>query len=152
MGMGVLKDYFEAAKWYRKSAEQGHVHAQSALARLYYAGNGVPVDYVAAHKWMSLAGAQGDEEARKFVALIEGLMTREQISEAKRMLREFKPRKALEIGGIASQGDILASQPSSSGTGFFITDDGFLITNEHVVKEAAQVGWSRARGSSPPKW
>jgi S1-C subfamily serine protease len=27
----------------------------------------------------------------------------------------------------------------STGTGFFITDDGFLITNEHVVKEAAQV-------------
>ncbi len=38
-----------------------------------------------------------------------------------------------------SHNSVTASQPSSSGTGFFITEDGFLITNEHVVKEAAQV-------------
>ena len=29
--------------------------------------------------------------------------------------------------------------PSASGTGFFITEDGFLVTNEHVVRDAAQV-------------
>ncbi len=31
------------------------------------------------------------------------------------------------------------TSPMSSGTGFFITADGFLITNEHVVKDAARV-------------
>jgi S1-C subfamily serine protease len=34
---------------------------------------------------------------------------------------------------------ISESDPSASGTGFFITEDGFLVTNEHVVRDAAQV-------------
>lgn len=33
----------------------------------------------------------------------------------------------------------LPDTPRTSGTGFLITEDGYLITNEHVVKEAAQV-------------
>jgi len=35
--------------------------------------------------------------------------------------------------------DIFDSNPTSSGTGFFISADGFLVTNEHVVSDAAQV-------------
>ncbi len=32
-----------------------------------------------------------------------------------------------------------SSEPEASGTGFFITDDGFFITNNHVVKDAAKI-------------
>ena len=35
--------------------------------------------------------------------------------------------------------EILGSSPAASGTGFFITGVGFLVTNEHVVKDAAQI-------------
>jgi S1-C subfamily serine protease len=31
------------------------------------------------------------------------------------------------------------TRPESSGTGFFITDDRYLITNEHVAANGAQV-------------
>ena len=31
------------------------------------------------------------------------------------------------------------SSPSATGTGFFITDDGYLISNNHVVKDATKV-------------
>src|SRR5882757_6548120 len=41
--------------------------------------------------------------------------------------------------GSTSTTGIAQTRPESSGTGFFITEDGFLITNEHVVKDAAQV-------------
>ena len=58
-------------------------------------------------------------------------MSREQIAEGQKLAREFKPRKT----SIRIEPEI----PSSTGTGFFITEDGYLITNEHVVKEAAQV-------------
>ena len=39
-----------------------------------------------------------------------------------------------EFGGIA-----LANSPKASGTGFFVTDDGYLISNYHVVKDATKV-------------
>ena len=40
---------------------------------------------------------------------------------------------------VSAKPETASPRPTASGTGFFITDDGFLITNEHVVKEAAQV-------------
>tara|TARA_B100000686_G_scaffold125141_1_gene132594 strand:- start:939 stop:1187 length:249 start_codon:yes stop_codon:yes gene_type:complete len=36
------KDYKEAAKWYRLSAEQGDEAAQYNLGQMYYEGKGVP--------------------------------------------------------------------------------------------------------------
>ncbi len=38
-----------------------------------------------------------------------------------------------------SSPDKVTSEPQFSGTGFFITDDGYLISNYHVVKGAAKV-------------
>lgn len=48
---GVPQDYAEAAKWYRKAAEQGISLAQFNLGTLYYNGQGVPQDYAEAYKW-----------------------------------------------------------------------------------------------------
>lgn len=45
------KDYKEAVRWYRKSAELGNAHAMGNLARKYYSGKGVPKDYREAFKW-----------------------------------------------------------------------------------------------------
>jgi S1-C subfamily serine protease len=44
-----------------------------------------------------------------------------------------------------------ASQPHRSGTGFFITDDGFLVTAGHVVKHASDVRVSTRAGTIPAK-
>ena len=63
-------------------------------------------------------------------------MTSEQIAEAQRLSREFKPRKS---NSSVSDKDVADSSPAASGTGFFITEDGYLITNEHVVRDATQV-------------
>lgn len=41
MGVGVAKDYAEAAKWNRKSADQGYSGGQMALGFAYYYGHGV---------------------------------------------------------------------------------------------------------------
>jgi S1-C subfamily serine protease len=48
-------------------------------------------------------------------------------------------KQAPESRKRSSASATLDSIPSSSGTGFFITVDGYLITNGHVVKDAAQV-------------
>ena len=41
LGQGVVQDYKEAAKWDRKSAEQGLAAAQFALGAMYANGDGV---------------------------------------------------------------------------------------------------------------
>ena len=61
-------------------------------------------------------------------------MSPDQIAEAQRLSREFKPRK--ESG---SDNSTSPESPTASGTGFFITDDGYLISNYHVVKDATTV-------------
>ncbi len=58
-GWGVPEDGAEAAKWYRRAAEQGNALAQSNLGATYHNGEGVPQDYVLAHMWLNLA-AQAD--------------------------------------------------------------------------------------------
>jgi TPR repeat protein len=43
-GQGAAQDYAEAAKWFRKAADQGNVNAQARLASMYFWGQGVPQD------------------------------------------------------------------------------------------------------------
>lgn len=90
-GDGVLQDYAEAVKWYRTAAEQGDIEAQNNLGFMYDNGLGVPQDLVFAHMWFNLAAAQGNRMASENSDMTEKRMTREQIAEAQRLLREWKP-------------------------------------------------------------
>jgi uncharacterized protein len=54
------KDYKEAVRLYRLSAEQGNAEAQYNLGLMYDKGQGVPQDYKEAVKWYRLAAEQGD--------------------------------------------------------------------------------------------
>ena len=64
----------------------------------------------------------------------------------------FKPREVPGPGSDSSGTSIAQSRPQSSGTGFFITDDGYLITNEHVAGSGAQGRLVTALVLSPPRW
>jgi S1-C subfamily serine protease len=66
-------------------------------------------------------------------------LTGEQIAEGQKLARNFKPREVPSEGSDSSSAGIAQTRPESSGTGFFITDDGYLITNEHVAGSGAQV-------------
>jgi TPR repeat protein len=134
LGLGVVKDYVEAVKWFRKAAAQGIAVAQSKLGTAYGSGEGVPKNYIEAYKWYSLAASQGNESAKTNLSIAEMRMTPEQVAEAQRLAREFTPRKTSDFNK-----DTTDSQPTASGTGFFITDDGYLISNYHVVKNAKKV-------------
>ena len=93
-GRGVPQDHTEAGRWHRLAAEQGHVTAQFSVGLRYWIGTGVPKDYVAAHMWLNLAAAQSSDVRKPSITareIVEGLMTSEQIGEAQRLAREWKP-------------------------------------------------------------
>jgi TPR repeat protein len=99
-GEGVQQDYTETSKWYWMAAEQGHADAQYSLGAMYGRGQGVPQDRVQAYMWLSLAASRFSEpeiEKRQMVILNIGIiaseMTPEQIAEAQRLVREWKPKK-----------------------------------------------------------
>lgn len=55
-GKGVKRNYVEAAKWYRKLADEGwRGPAQARLGWMCENGKGVLQDIVEAHKWFNLA-------------------------------------------------------------------------------------------------
>ncbi len=95
-GQGVAQNYTEAAKWFRKSAEQGNAWAQYSMGLLYIKGQGVPKHYVLGYMWANLAGSQRIEDARKQLNILEKKMTPEQIAEAQKLSREFKPIKTTQ--------------------------------------------------------
>src|SRR6266568_2489421 len=136
-GVGVAKDYSGSAEWYRNAAEQGFADAQCNLGRAYGQGQGVAQDYVQAYKWLNLSAAQGNEAAIKYRGFFEkSRMTREQIAEGQRLASEFKPRQAPGSGVGVARPENATLRTMVSGTGFFISEDGYLVTNEHVVKDA----------------
>jgi len=62
----------EAARWFRRAAQQGHAYAQSHLGKLYELGDGVPRDWRRAVHWYRLAALQGRGEAAARLAALLG--------------------------------------------------------------------------------
>ena len=58
------KDYMEAIKWYRKSAEQGYDAAQKKLASIYYNGTGGSRDFSEAAKLYNKMAQKRDPESQ----------------------------------------------------------------------------------------
>ena len=113
--------------------------SEGILGCSYATGQGVAKDYLEAYKWLLLAGGQGDNYAKECLSELERNMAREQVAEGQKLARNFKPKQVPPAGSDNSGTNIAQTRPESSGTGFFITDDGYFITNEHVAGNGAQV-------------
>ena len=99
MGEVIPLDYKEAFRWYRASAVQGNSSAQGSLGGMYHKGLGLPQDHIQAHMWYSLAVANSElDQARKLWAKNRDStakkMTADQIAEAQRLAREWKPKSS----------------------------------------------------------
>ncbi len=147
-GNGVAKDFTEAARWYRLAADQGEPSAQLALGNAYSTATGVRKDDVQAYQWFNLSAAAGNQQARKNLELIEKRMTPSQIAEAQKLSREFRPVKGKadrEDGGrVENPGDLTLAE---TGSGFFITEDGYFVTAAHVIADAKRVKIRVPRGT-----
>ena len=95
------EDYREAVEQYRKSAEQGCLHAQFTLFEIY--GDGLLVDFsgslwrppginqekAEAYKWLLLAAINDYKSARLNVDLYPRKLTPQEIDEGKRRAGDF---------------------------------------------------------------
>lgn len=151
-GVGVPKDDYQAAVWWDKAANQGNLEAQLALGFAYAVGKGVPRDDVRAYFWDNIAAAQLKDETRRSAVVwfredVAKRMTPAQIAEAQRLSREWKPGQHTESAtgsGSLSNG---ALEKALAGTAFFVSKQGHLLTNRHVVRDCRQV---RLAGSDKP--
>ncbi len=86
-------DYATAVRIFRQFADQGNASAQYNLGQMYRKGQGVTQDYVQAHMWYNLSAAKGNKTGRKNRDLLAKQMTPAQIAEARRLAREWKPKR-----------------------------------------------------------
>lgn len=147
---GMPKDYGLAFTWLLKAANQNEtaswsdVHrARNAVGVFYEYGYGVEKDNVIAYAWYNLGASGGYQKSKENLARIERSMKPEQVIEAQALSRSWKP--GLELTRENSGGQAKASvggtsgRLAGSGTGFYITTQGHLLTNNHVVDGCAEV-------------
>lgn len=103
-GECVPQNHAEAAKWYRKAAEQGHRAAQLNLGILLAKGQGVEQDLTEAYKWVALAKRPGrcggyfvKDAATQYLPQLMTLMTSEQIAEGKKLVDSCQEDFAFEM-------------------------------------------------------
>jgi TPR repeat protein len=94
--IGLPKDFVQAERWYRASANQGDPYAEASLGLLYQFGKGVHADPVQALMWYEVAIARASAADRDSIIDLRNdivtAMTAAQIAEARRLARAFKPR------------------------------------------------------------
>lgn len=151
IGGVAYPQYEDAAKWYKKAAERGDWYSQYDIGRAYESGLGVVRDRVEALKWYYLSASRGRELAKLAADKLESSLTREQIAEAERRAKAFTAKAKREGDSQDSPRSSVRRTPSSSGSAFLITEDGFLISNEHVVRGSTQVRLLTSTGLIPAK-
>jgi S1-C subfamily serine protease len=109
----------------------------------------MPQNDLEAYTWLSLAAAQGNKFAAQNRDFYASRMSREEIVEGQRRAAAFVPRK--ETPSSTSSNSTSPKNPTASGSGFFITDDGYLISNYHVVKGATKVRLVTSAGTVDAK-
>ena len=94
-GLGVQRDFAEAAKWYREAAQEGDALAQANLGQLYFDGRGVPLDLLQAYKWFKLSFMQGNTLGTVGYGRFQNmqLLTPKQLGDAEQMVIDFHPKQ-----------------------------------------------------------
>ena len=101
-----------------------------------------------AYKWANLAAAKDSKAALQLRITLAKGMTKKQVAEGQRRSAAFVRRGDPRPEGpqrFFAQPEFFGS-PVYSGSGFFITEDGFLLTNAHVAEAAGRLVVVTSRG------
>ena len=93
----TLQERRADAKWVRRAAEQGHPYGGEMLVSLYRRGGSLGTDYVEAYKWHLLGTGQLNEPGTGPPRWLAEHLTDEEIAEAKRRARLWRPKSEGQV-------------------------------------------------------
>ena len=167
---GVRRDYAEAVRWYRRSADQGHALGQAFLGFMYSNGRGVQQDYGEAVRWYRGSADQGHPLGQNNLGLMysTGRGVRQDVAEAVRWYRRSADQgHALgqaNLGNMylrgrgVSQNDAEAlrwfRRSSDQGGAFGQANLGFMYENGRGVRQdrVEAVLWYRRAAEQGHSW
>lgn len=146
-----LRDYAEAAKWFRAAAYLGNIGGQRMLSLMFKIGEGVPKNEIEALAWSYVLAATGDDQAKKSVSQDEdrlgpnvALLAQER---SKAIFQEIDLAKAKTAAAKPSSNEpFITDNPKASGTGALVTAQGHVLTAAHVVAGATSIKVATAQG------
>jgi|GEM_PF-658318 len=155
-GRGVKQNRAVAAVWYRKSAQQGDLVAKYRLGLLLQDS---PESVVEAYEWLSISALEGVHSAQQVADALKTKIAPAKLTEADAHVRTRAkpveppppannlPAKDLPPGAM----NFFDKSLMGTGTGFFTTENGFLATNFHVVKEGKRFELQQGDKKYPAK-
>ncbi|HEX7970284.1 MAG TPA: tetratricopeptide repeat-containing serine protease family protein [Stellaceae bacterium] len=158
LGDGVRRNYRSAAKWYEAAAEHGDRLAPGRLASLYERGLGVDADMEEAYFWYRVALKDADDpnrkEDEKGLKRVAAQLSKKQLDAAEEAVRDWRPQAA-EIGPRSrsrkTKRQAAGPELFATGSGFFVSTAGHLVTNNHVVAQCAEVRVTEGEKATPAK-
>jgi S1-C subfamily serine protease len=104
-------------------------------------GEGVPQDYIQAYMWFNLAAAAGQSWAATSRDGLAQRMSPQQVAKGQRLANEFRRNESFA----ATKEKRPGSNPGTpekvraTGTGFFLSESGYLATSYHVVQGSQRI-------------
>ena len=153
-GYGVPQDYALAIRYYKRAAQHGDVVAQALLGEKYSNGQGVPQDWAHAYMLLSLAAADANGAMLQTVIkerdIAQSHLNKDEIDHSQAAASTCASSNYQHCSIDDSAENRLASDELpqagakgteliASGTGFFVSKTGHLITNDHVVRGCTEM-------------
>lgn len=139
-GEALSKNWKVAVDLWTAAAEQGYAPAQYELGNAHCRDDGeTSPNYPLAYAWFRLAAIQGDDKAGMYADdLARQFISQEMLAKANALIEQFSPRQPTPYVSSPSEPrhPLNMSEVKGMGTGFFITENGYLVTNAHVVAGA----------------
>ena len=86
------QDFSQAAEWYRKAAEQGHMISQRNLATMYLNGKGIKQDRVQAMAWYQVIANSGNAMDIRRRDMLQQELNQVELAESQKIASQISQR------------------------------------------------------------
>lgn len=133
----------KAFYWYKKASKQGLKEAQYKLAYFYTDGDIVKQDHEQAFALNLKSALQGYDKAQYSLGIMfeNGIGTVKDFERAEHWYgkaAEQGHKKAEKLLTELKNGKV-SNKPSSSGSGFIVSENGYIATNNHVIDSCNRI-------------